>query len=146
MSRVIASSILAALAALALAACTGSSTPTVQPGPSSVASPLGPRPSSPAALKIVAPKNGSTVVGSGAEVQISLERATLVDVTSQDISPTEGHLHVYVDDDLISMTSGLRQSLPDLEPGRHVVRVEFVAADHAPFDPRVVTQAVFEAR
>jgi hypothetical protein len=146
MSRVIASSILVALAALASVACTGSSTPGVQPGPSSTASPLGPRPSSPAALKIVVPKNGSTVVSSGAEVQVSLERATLVDVTSQDLSPTEGHLHVYVDDDLISMTSGLRQSLPDLEPGRHVVRVEFVAADHAPFEPRVLTQAVFEAR
>ena len=67
-------------------------------------------------------------------------------MTSQDISPTEGHLHVSVDDKLISMTSGLTQTLPDLAPGRHTIRVEFVAADHRPFDPRVVTEAFFEVR
>jgi hypothetical protein len=44
------------------------------------------------------------------------------------------------------MTSGLEQTLPDLAPGTHVLRVEFVASDHAPFDPRVVTQAVFEVK
>ena len=29
-------------------------------------------------------------------------------------------------------------------PGQHVVQVEFVAADHAPFDPRVMTQSAFQ--
>ena len=42
------------------------------------------------------------------------------------------------------MTSGLTQTLPDLTSGRHTIRVEFVAADHLPFDPRVVTEAFFE--
>jgi hypothetical protein len=29
-------------------------------------------------------------------------------------------------------------------PGQHVVQVEFVAADHAPFEPRVLAQAAFD--
>lgn len=130
--------------AVLLAACStegGGATPT-----SSAPAPLGPRPSSPAVLKIVAPKNGSTVPATGAETEISLARATLTDVTSRTISPDEGHLHVSVDDRLISMTSGLRQKLPPLEPGRHVIQVEFVAADHLPFDPRILTRAFFEVR
>ena len=130
--------------AMLLAACSsggGGATPTA-----SAPSPIGPRPSSPAVLKIVSPKNGSTVPATGAEVEISLAGATLTDVTSQTISPDEGHLHVSVDDRLISMTSGLRQKLPPLEPGRHLIQVEFVAADHLPFNPRVLTRALFEVR
>jgi hypothetical protein len=42
------------------------------------------------------------------------------------------------------MNYGLRQRLPQLPPGQHVVQVEFVAADHAPFEPRVLTQAAFQ--
>jgi hypothetical protein len=42
------------------------------------------------------------------------------------------------------MNYGLRERLPQLIPGQHVVQVEFVAADHAPFEPRVLTQAAFE--
>ena len=105
---------------------------------------IGPRPASPAVLKIVEPKNGATEPASGAKLEVSLTGAKLTPVTSQDISPTEGHLHVSVDGRLISMTSGVTQTLPDLEPGRHTIRVEFVASDHLPFDPRVVTEAFFE--
>jgi hypothetical protein len=42
------------------------------------------------------------------------------------------------------MNYGLRHRLPKLPPGQHVVQVEFVAADHAPFDPRVLTQTAFQ--
>jgi hypothetical protein len=41
------------------------------------------------------------------------------------------------------MNYGLREQLPELTPGQHVVQVEFVAADHAPFEPSVLTQAAF---
>jgi hypothetical protein len=30
-----------------------------------------------------------------------------------------------------------------LSAGTHVVKVEFVAADHLPFEPRVLSQAAF---
>jgi hypothetical protein len=41
------------------------------------------------------------------------------------------------------MSYGLNEQLPELGPGQHLVQVEFVAADHAPFDPRVLAQAAF---
>ena len=131
------------VAVLVLAACTSNGS-SADPGSTTPPATIGPRPASPAVLKIVEPKNGSTVPASGAKLEVSLTGATLTSVTSQDISPTEGHLHTSVDGRLISMTSGLTQTFPDLTPGRHTIRVEFVAADHLPFDPRVVTEAFFE--
>jgi Family of unknown function (DUF6130) len=132
------------VAAIVLAACTSSGS-GADPGSTTPAT-TGPRPASPAVVKILQPKNGATEPASGAKLQVSLTGAKLTSVTSQDISPTEGHLHVSVDDRLISMTSGLTQTLPDLTPGRHTIRVEFVASDHLPFDPRVVTEAFFEVK
>jgi hypothetical protein len=43
------------------------------------------------------------------------------------------------------MTYGKVQALPvgDLEPGVHRLVAEFVAADHAPFDPVVTTTVSF---
>jgi hypothetical protein len=34
-------------------------------------------------------------------------------------------------------------TLPNVSPGQHLLRVEFVASDHAPFDPRVFQQVTF---
>jgi hypothetical protein len=34
-------------------------------------------------------------------------------------------------------------TMPRLPPGQHVVQVEFAAADHVPFDPRVLTRSAF---
>jgi hypothetical protein len=44
------------------------------------------------------------------------------------------------------MNIGLGERLPNLIPGQHLVQVEFVAADHSPFDPRVLTQAAFTVK
>jgi len=60
--------------------------------------------------------------------------------------PNAGHVHVSVDGRVYAMTSGLRQDLQDLSPGRHVVRAEFVAADHGPFKPPVVAEVAVEVR
>jgi hypothetical protein len=129
--------------AVLLTACSGGGRSATSP---SAPAPIGPRPSSHAVLKIVSPKNAATVPATGTALEVSLAGATLTTVTSQNISPDDGHLHVSVDGRLISMTSGLRQELPALEPGRHLIQVEFVAADHLPFDPRVLTRAQFEVR
>jgi hypothetical protein len=51
---------------------------------------------------------------------------------------------VLLDDALISMTEGLQQTITDVSPGLHRVTVEFVASDHAPFDPRVVAVVEFQ--
>lgn len=127
---------------LALAACGGSddggdgaSGPTASPSD---------RPSSTARLSIVSPKVSEIVHGSTVDLRVKLKGAKLVPATTTDIVPDEGHLHVILDDTLISMTQGLEQEIPDVPPGEHRIMVEFVASDHAPFDPRVVAVVAFE--
>jgi hypothetical protein len=104
------------------------------------------RPASPARLKILAPKNGQVVHGTTVQMQVSLKDATIVPATSATIVPDEGHLHVILDDQLISMTGDTSQLLANLTPGQHLLKVEFVASDHAPFDPRVIAAVAFEVK
>jgi hypothetical protein len=101
------------------------------------------RPSSPAKLTIVLPRNGQTVHLARPEVRLKLAGARIVNQTTTKIQGDEGHLHLLVDGRLVNMNYGLRQRLPELPPGQHVLQVEFVAADHAPFEPRILTQAAF---
>jgi hypothetical protein len=141
--RVHAAAVLAAAAlALTVAGCSsgdgGSAAATV----TTVAA--APRPSSQAKLTIVAPRNGQTVSQDRPEVRLSLDGGKIVSQTTTRVQGDEGHIHLHVDGKLVDMNYGLRQRLPKLPPGQHVVQVEFVAADHAPFDPRVLTQAAFE--
>jgi hypothetical protein len=126
--------------AAALAGCSGGDKGA---GATPTSDTLGPRPSSPAKLTIVAPRNGATVRASGAELEVTLAKAKIVNQTTRNIKPSEGHIHVLVDDQLVTMNYQLSGKLPKLDPGTHVVKVEFVAADHLPFDPRVLTQAAF---
>jgi hypothetical protein len=133
----------ALLAALVVAAC-GSGVGTVAPTaatPTGGAS-SGPRPSSPATVAIVQPANGTSVVGTSVHVVLALTGATIVAATTTDIRPDRGHVHLYVDNVLVSMNYGLEQDLP-VHPGTYVLKAEFVAADHAPFSPRVWSTEVF---
>jgi hypothetical protein len=132
---------------LAAASCGGGSEPGAGPSPN--ASPTATttsvaRPASTARLTIVSPENGEVVRGSTVDLRLDLQDARIVPQTTTDIAPDEGHLHVLLDDQLISMTEGLEQTIPDVAPGLHRLTVEFVAADHAPFDPRVVEVVAFE--
>jgi hypothetical protein len=104
------------------------------------------RPSSPAKLTIDAPHNGQVVKGSSVELHLGLRNAKIVAVTTTNIRPDQGHVHVMLDGRLVSMNYGLSEALSKLTPGTHLLQVEFVAADHLPFDPRVLTQAAFEVR
>ena len=126
-----------ALIVSALVACGG-------PGSSSAGAPtptIGSRPSSPAVVRIVEPKSGATVTGSTLHIVLSLENATIVKQTSTNIRPDQGHVHLYVNNVLVSMNYGLVQDLP-VHKGTYVLRAEFVASDHAPFNPRVYSQSV----
>ena len=129
--------------ALALAACGGSDDGGGDGVSGSTSTPSA-RPSSTAELSIVSPAVGEVVHGSTVDLRVKLQGAKLVPATTTDIIPDEGHLHVILDDKLISMTEGLEQSIPDVPPGDHLITLEFVASDHAPFDPRVVTVVAFE--
>jgi hypothetical protein len=122
--------------ALVLASCGG------QPS----ASPSVVRPSSPAVITIVEPTAGQTVSGASVHVVLSLTGAKVVPQTTTKIRPDEGHVHLFVDNVLVSMNYGLEQDLP-VHRGTYVLTAEFVAADHAPFSPRVVTpQTIFSVR
>jgi hypothetical protein len=140
---------LSVVLALLLAACS-SGTPTSQsngtPAPASSGAPAvgspGLRPSSPAVVTITQPKNGAEVTGDTVHVVLSLTGATIVTQTTTSITPTEGHVHLFVDNVLVSMNYGLEQDLP-IHPGTYVLKAEFVAADHAPFSPRVLSPEVF---
>lgn len=131
---------------LAVAACTSSASAGFSAAPSDAASlaaptPAGSRPSSPAIVTIVSPTANQIVTGTTLHVVISLQGATIVPATTTNISPTTGHVHLYVDNALVSMNYGLTQDLP-VHPGTYIIKAEFVAADHAPFDPRVVSAEV----
>lgn len=115
-------------------------------GATGATAPSSDRPSSTAKLAIVLPKVGEVVHGSNVDLRVKLQDAKLVPATTTHIVPDEGHLHVILDDTLISMTQGLEQTIPDVAPGEHRIVVEFVASDHAPFDPRVVSVVAFEVK
>lgn len=114
------------LVGVLLAACGG------QPA----ASPSLARPSSAAVITVVEPVAGETVHGTTVHVVLSLQGAEVVAQTTTDIRPGQGHIHLYVNNVLVSMNYGLQQDVP-VHTGSYVVKAEFVAADHAPFNPRV---------
>ncbi len=123
---------------LVVAACSQGSVSTAG-APAS----LGPRPSSPAHVEIVSPAANATVTGTTIHIVLKLTGATIVSQTTTAIRPDEGHVHLYVDNLLVSMNYGLEQDIT-VPAGTHVLKAEFVAADHAPFDPRVwSTETVF---
>jgi hypothetical protein len=123
------------------AACSRGGTPDQTPTPSSTID-INNRPSSPAVLKILEPKNGQVVHGMSTPLKMSLQNAKIVPATTTHIIGTQGHVHVILDNKLVSMTYGLKQTLGNLTPGTHLLRAQFVASDHAPFNPPVFAQAV----
>ena len=78
-------------------------------------------------------------------LSLRLTDATLTDSASADLQPDTGHLHVTLDETLLSMTGSLDQDIDAsaLAPGPHSLAVEFVAADHGPFSPRIVEGVSF---
>jgi hypothetical protein len=110
-----------------------------QPSPAAV------RPASTAHLAITRPTPGQRVSGATLDVVMTLDGGTIVDTGTTALTPDTGHIHLSLDGHLVSMTYGLVQeiSLSGLQPGRHTLTAEFVAADHGPFDPRVTTSVDF---
>jgi len=135
--------VLLAVAALALAACSGDNGGSAEPAATTA---VAARPSSPAKLTIETPRNGQTVRQDRPEVRLKLVGAKIVSQTTTRIQGDEGHVHLLVDGKLVNMNYGLSERLPQLAPGQHVLQVEFVAADHAPFANQVVAATQFTVK
>jgi hypothetical protein len=101
------------------------------------------RPSSTAKLVIVAPTANQVVHGKTFTVGLKLTGGRIVNEVSQDLTPDEGHVHVSIDGRIQSMTFGLEDELKTPKKGSHLLQAEFVAKDHSPFDPRVLTSVTF---
>jgi hypothetical protein len=132
------STVLAVLVAL-LAGCAAA--PTATPALTAPPSPSGPRPSSTASLMITAPTDGATVTGPTVHIAMTLTGATITAVTTTNISPDQGHIHLYVDNVIRSMNYSTEEDL-QLSPGTYDLKAEFVASDHVPFAPRVWSNEV----
>ena len=143
MTRILSRPLAAALLVAIVSACSASpaSAPAASAGASAPAA-SGNRPSSPAVVAIVKPMSGESVTGTTVHVVLTLTGAQIVSATTTNIRPDQGHVHLYVDNVLVSMNYGLEQDLP-VHAGTYVLKAEFVAADHAPFNPRVWSPEVF---
>lgn len=105
------------------------------------------RPSSTAELSILAPKPGEQFEdGTDVVVRLELDGATISKTVTKNIEPDTGHIHIRLDAKTVTLLGSLEQTLPEVGEGRHVIEAEFVAADHGPFDPRVIETTNFVVR
>jgi hypothetical protein len=120
----------------------GSGTPTATPYPTPSGG-LGHRPASPVKITLVAPVNGETIHGASVLVRVSVTGGIVTPTLSAIISPTKGHVHLYLNNQLIYMAYTLQQEIA-VQPGlEYSMYAEFVAQDHFPFSPRDVTPTIF---
>ena len=127
----------------ATAACGNGNATTGGPSSNTPATPVA-RPSSTAHLMILEPKNGQVIAGADVHVSLSLTGAKIVAATTTQITPSQGHVHIYLDNQIVAMNFGLTDDIPNVPAGDHILRAEFVASDHGPFDPRVFTAVTFQ--
>ncbi len=104
------------------------------------------RPSSTGKITIIEPKAGDTVTGKKFTVKLDLDGGRIVNVVSRDLTSDEGHVHMSVDGRILTQTFGLTQKLEAPKEGTHLLQAEFVAKDHGPFDPRVLSTVTFEVK
>jgi len=105
------------------------------------------RPSSSATISFVTPTNGDVYHGDPAHVPIAVDLTggTIVPYTSTHLVPNTGHIHLYLDGNIVLMSFGTRATLP-VDPGRHRLTAEFVAVDHQPWNPRVLTSVTIDVQ
>jgi len=116
-------------------------------GASPTPSPTGtPRPRSTATLTILQPQPFTVVRTTTLNVQFQLTGGRIVAITSKDLTPNTGHVHLSIDGRVLSMNyqPAATVSLQPFEPGPHSLQGEFVAVDHLPFNPRVIAKLIFE--
>ena len=96
-----------------------------------------------ATLAIVEPTSGAVIKGTRARIRAELTGGRIIFETTPRLAPDEGHLHLKLDGKLTTMTPNLEELIV-VTPGPHVVELEFVANDHLPFNPRVISVVAFK--
>ncbi|MGH2829988.1 MAG: hypothetical protein ACRDJM_05845 [Actinomycetota bacterium] len=133
-----------ALAGLTLAACGGGDgTPSA-----ASSSPARARPTSTGTISVVHPQPGAVINGTTmrVRVQVTGARVLVSGKASRDVRPDTGHVHLALDGKTVTLLAGLEYEIKDLTPGQHILQAEFAAADHGPFNPRVLATATFSVR
>src|ERR1700686_4631313 len=94
---------------------TGSGTTAPTPYPTPVGG-LGHRPSTPVKITLLAPPNREVVHGTTLVVRVSVTGGVVTTATTSDITPTKGHVHLYLNNQLILMSYTLSQPIT-VQPG-----------------------------
>jgi hypothetical protein len=124
------------LVVIALAGCSKDKSATSKPAA---------RPTTAARIQILQPTPNEET-GPDVTVQVQLIGAKEVPQSGPPIKPDEGHIHVSLDGQIVAMAYGDSQTLKGLSPGQHSVQVDFVAADHIPFQNRVTAGVLFTVK
>lgn len=111
-------------------------------GPSPTPSPSA-RLRSTATVTILEPEPGAVVTATSVRVRIGLEGGRIIEQVSTNLKPDQGHIHLLLDGRVVQLLGSLDETIEDLAPGAHLLQVEFVAADHGPFSPRVLAAVSF---
>ncbi len=95
-----------------------------------------------ATVAIASPADGATVsAGQPVPFEIELTGATLA---AESTGEGGGHLHVYVDGEIVTMPPTLDVEV-ELEQGEHEVEIEYVDSDHVSLDPPVTDSVTVTA-
>ena len=134
---------LLATAVTLLAACGSAASPSGSLSTPSPSPALANRPSSPAHIWFISPPGSETVTGTVLHIDVGISGAQLTTSTSTHITPTLGHIHLYTDHTLTYMNYKPTLDLPVVPGATYAIYAEFVATDHFPFNPRVITPTIF---
>lgn len=102
------------------------------------------RPSTDARVTILSPKPQQVLRGDPATVRVRLRLAgaRIVSETSTHLVPGRGHIHLYLDWALLTMTYATSTTIYAY-PASHRLEAQFVALDHGPFSPPVTASVRF---
>jgi len=133
------------LASIALSGCGGPATSTtvvLTPGASPTVGPTHAE-SSPVTLSLLSPKNDEVIVGSTAHITITIHGGTIDPTFSTNVSPTVGHIHLYMNSELVAMSYATATDIA-VDPGaEYSLYAEWVASDHGSFTPRDITPKIY---
>ena len=98
---------------------------------------------SPVKLTLASPLNDEFVSGTTVHVTVTVAGGTITSGYSQHVSPTVGHIHLYMNSQLVSMAYATSTDLPIEAGAEYSLYAEWVAEDHGSFTPRDVTPKIY---